>query len=215
MRSPGQEELFDAGVLAERASAEAGDRRRWRRALAGAAVAHLAVLAVPLPEGEVAAPGMEVETRVYELSEVRFAPPEPAPVAPEPAPVPVEPPPTEDEPAAPPGPPPPPRIEVLFPEGELSRLAPPRPLQAVPPPPPPDAPPEGGEARLYLQLDERGRVLSVRAAGGPEPLLAAAQSAAATWVFLPATLDAQPIPVVVEVVVRFPPTSAPPSAPSP
>jgi TonB family protein len=95
---------------------------------------------------------------------------------------------------------------VLFPEGELSRLQPPHPLSAVPPPAPPEAPSEGGEVHLYLQLDQSGEVLGVRGASGDPTLLAAARSAATTWRFTPATLDGEPIPVVVEVVVRFPPT---------
>lgn len=193
-------------VLAERAAAQAGDRRRRRRALAAAVVLHLLVLLAPRPRSESGPPADPGDPRLFLLTEVRFAPPEPpAPVVPELEAV-EEPPPEEEveEAAAAPGPPPPPPVEVLFPEGDLSRLLPPRPIHAAPPPAPPGAPAEGGEVHLYLQLDERGQVFGVRAAGGDAALLAAAADAAKDWVFFPATLDGEPIPVVVEVVVRFP-----------
>lgn len=194
-------------MLAERAAAEAADRRRRRRALAAAVVVHLLVLLAPRPRSESGPPADPGDPRLFLLTEVRFAPPEPPePVVPELEAV-EEPPPeeeVEDEEAAAPGPPPPPPVEVLFPEGDLSRLTPPQPLDAAPPPAPAGASAEGGEVHLYLQLDERGQVYGVRTAGGEPALLAAAAEAAKRWVFIPATLDGQPIPVVVEVVVRFP-----------
>lgn len=196
---------------------EESDRRRRRRALAAALALHLLILLAPRPRLDSGPPAEPGDPRLFLLTEVRFAPPEPpAPVVPELEAV-EEPPPEEeaDEEAAPPGPPPPPPVEVLFPQGDLSRLTPPRPLDAAPPPAPPGAPAEGGEVRLYLQLDERGQVYGVRPAGGDAALLAAAATAAKGWVFLPATLDGQPIPVVVEVVVRFPrarPAATPPPA---
>jgi periplasmic protein TonB len=190
-------------TFAERAAAQADDRRRRRRALAAAVVLHLLVLMAPRPRPDPGPPVDPGDPRLFLLTDVRFAPPEPPePVVPE---LDAE---VEDaapgeeivEEAAPPGPPPPPAVEVLFPEGDLSRLTPPRPLDAAPP----EAPAEGGEVHLYLQLDENGQVYGVRGASGDAALLAAAERAAKGWVFLPATLDGQPIPVVVEVVVRFP-----------
>lgn len=201
------------GLLAARAAEQAAERRLRRRAWIAAAVVHLLVLAAPRPRPDPGPPGDPGDPRLFLLTEVRFAPPEPpAPVVPAVADE-VEAEPEEEEPATP-GPPPPPPVEVLFPEGDLSRLTPPRPLSAVPPPPPEDAPAEGGEVHLYLQLDELGRVYGVRTARGDAALLAAAAEAARGWVFLPATLDGQPIPVVVEVVVRFP-RRPPPAAPPP
>lgn len=194
-------------LLAARAAELAGDRRRRRRALLAAAFVHLLVLLAPRPEPDLGPPADSGDPRLFRLSDVRLAPPAPPePVVPdlEPEEAPPDEP-EEDEEAAAPGPPPPPRVEVLFPEGDLSRLQPPRPLAAVPPPAPPEAPAEGGEIHLYLQLDQSGEVLGVRGASGDPALLAAAQSAAPAWRFLPATLDGEPIPVVVEVVVRFPP----------
>lgn len=189
---------------------EGADRRRRRRALAAALVLHLLVLLAPRPRPDLGPPADPGDPRLFLLGEVRFAPPEPPePVVPELAEEPEEVPEEEEEEeaeedAAPPGPPPPPPVEVLFPEGDLSRLTPPRPLDAAPPPAPPGAGAEGGEVHLYLQLDERGQVYGVRPAGGDAALIAAAADAARRWVFAPATLDGQPIPVVVEVVVRFP-----------
>jgi periplasmic protein TonB len=204
-------------TLAERAAAQAGDRRRRRRALAAAVVVHLLILMAPRPRPDAGPPVDPGDPRLFLLTDVRFAPPEPPePVVPELDPEAEDAPPEEEivEEAAPPGPPPPPAVEVLFPEGDLSRLTPPRPLDAAPPPAPPEAPAEGGEVHLYLQLDENGQVYGVRGASGDAALLAAAAQAAKGWVFLPATLDGQPIPVVVEVVVRFP-RRAPPAAPPP
>lgn len=194
-------------LFAARAAEQAAERRLRRRAVAAALAIHLLVLLAPRPRSEPGPSADPGDPRLFLLSEVRFAPPEPPePVVPELAEEAEEAPVEEEveEEAAPPGPPPPPAIEVLFPEGDLSRLTPPRPLAAAPPPAPPDAPAEGGEVHLYLQLDERGQVYGVRAAGGDAALLAAAAAAARSWVFIPATLDGQAIPVVVEVVVRFP-----------
>lgn len=200
-------------LLAAHAARQAAERRLRRRAWVAAVLVHLLVLAAPRPRPDPGPPGDPGDPRLFLLTEVRFAPPEPpAPVVPAVADeVEAEP---EEEEAATPGPPPPPPVEVLFPEGDLSRLTPPRPLQAVPPPAPEGAPAEGGEVHLYLQLDELGRVYGVRTARGDAALLAAAAEAARGWVFLPATLDGQPIPVVVEVVVRFP-RRPPPAAPQP
>lgn len=194
-------------LLAARLGEQADDRRRRRRALAAAVVGHLLLLLAPRPEPDLGAPADPGDPHLFRLSDVRLAPPAPPePVVPDLEVEPEEAQPEEpEEETAPPGPPPPPRVEVLFPEGELSRLQPPRPLAAVPPSPPPEAPREGGEVHLYLQLDALGEVLGVRGASGDANLLAAAQAAAATWRFTPATLDGEPIPVVVEVVVRFPP----------
>lgn len=193
---------------------EGTDRRRRRRALAAAVVVHLLILLAPRPRLDSGPPAEPGDPRLFLLTDTRFAPPEPpAPVVPEPEAIEEPPPEEEAEESAPPGPPPPPAVEVLFPEGDLSRLTPPRPLDAAPPPAPPEAPAEGGEVRLYLQLDERGQVYGVRPAGGDAALLAAAAAAAKGWVFLPATLDGQPIPVVVEVVVRFPRSRAAASPP--
>jgi hypothetical protein len=206
------------GTFAERAAAQADDRRRRRRALAAALVIHLLILLAPRPRPDPGPPADPGDPRLFLLTDVRFAPPvPPEPVVPELDPevedaVPEE---EDEEEAAPPGPPPPPAVEVLFPEGDLSRLTPPRPLDAAPPPAPPEAPAEGGEIHLYLQLDERGQVYGVRAAGGDAALLAAAAAAARGWVFIPATLDGQAIPVVVEVVVRFPRSRAAAAPPPP
>ena len=202
-------------ILAARAAEEVADRRRRRRAVAAALAVHVAVLLAPRPQPDLGPPGEPHEPRLFLLSEARFAPPEPPPpVVPDEPDEAEEPPPEETVPeeASPPGPPPPPRVEVLFPEGDLSRLAPPRPLAAPPPPTPEGAPAEGGEVHLYLQIDADGEVLSVRPATGDRALLAVAEAAARTWRFLPATLDGEPIPVVVEIVVRFPPP--PPPAPA-
>lgn len=205
-------------LLAARTAEEGGDRRRRRRALAAALAVHLLILLAPRPRPDLGPPGDPAEPRLFLLSEVRFAPPAPPPpVVPEEPEEPAEPP-AEEPPAqeaASFGPPPPPRVEVLFPEGDLSRLAPPRPLAAVPPPTPEGAPAAGGEVHLYLQVDASGEVLGVRGASGDETLLAAAQAAARGWRFLPATLDGEPIPVVVEVVVRFPPPAPPATAAPP
>ncbi|HEX2254767.1 MAG TPA: energy transducer TonB [Thermoanaerobaculia bacterium] len=187
---------------------EAADRRRWRRALALAAAAHLLLLVTPLPSFRQPPGNPGGERPVFVLEEVRFAPPRV-----EPEPLPPEPPAEEEQPEeaeteepeeARLGPPP---VEVLFAESELSRLVPPQAV-AAPPPPYPDAAREAGVAGdviLRLQLDAAGEILDVRVEDGPPELATAARDAALGWRFLPGTLDGVPIPVVVEVRVRFTP----------
>jgi TonB family protein len=203
-------------LLGTFAQEEAADRRRLRRALWVAIVAHVLLLAAPRPEPRTVPVGARRAVAVFELRTARFAPPQPPP--PDPV-VEEEPPELPPEPAeeAELGAPAPPPVEVLFEAGELSRLVPPRPVAVAVPPTPPGPAAAGGEVRLLLRLDEEGSVLDARRLAGDPALAEAAAWAARRWTFLPATLDGQPIPVVVEVAVRFAPGpgAAPPPPPGP
>ncbi len=207
----------DEGPWAAFAGEEARDARRLRRAAVAAVGLHLVLLALPRPVAHPRPGAPPAGAAAFALHSFRLAPPAPPPEPALPAP---EPPPAAP-PAAAAGAPPAaaPRaasVEILFAEGEDSRLVPPRPLATPAPRRPARAPAGRPDAvRLLLRLDAAGSVLDVRVEAGEEPFASAAVAAARGWLFLPATLDGAPLPVVFEVVVRFPPEegAGPPPAP--
>ena len=195
------DEPAPADLLGDRLRERRADRGRRRAALAAAAAVHLLVLLAPRPDLARDRPPLGGERTVFEVQDVRFAPPEPLPA--EPAPDEPEP---DDEELGPPGPPARPTVEILFAESDLSRLVPPRPV-SIPPPAIPEAARRegrGGAVILVVYLDDAGEIAGVRALEGPEDLAAAALDAARGWRFLPGTLDGNPIPVALEVRVAFP-----------
>jgi hypothetical protein len=206
---------------------EAADRRRGVAALAAAAVAHLALLAAPVPWGRGAGPVTLPPTAAtaFRLQALRFAPPQPpaaVPLAAE----------SPSEAAAELGPPPDASAELLVPAGPAGDLVPPQPLVTPPPPYPPELWRRGGggEVLLTLVVDAAGEVAEVtveavrlEAAGEedrderirerretrvPDALAEALGRAAAEsvrhWLFLPATLSGNPISTAVTVRVAFP-----------
>ena len=135
---------------------EAADRRRGLAALAAAALVHVLLLASPLPWGGDPAPVIlpPAAAGAFRLQEMRFAPPRPSAVPPQPpeAPSAVEP--------ADPGPPPAATAELLVPRGPGGGLVPPQPVVAPPPPYPSELWRRGigGEVVLTLVVDAQGEV---------------------------------------------------------
>ena len=192
--------MTDASAYEELAAEEFADRRRWRWALLAAALAHLLLLAVPIPQwGGTGTAPPAAERAVFRLQAFAFTPPPPPPPTPLPG---VGEAAAEDELG---NRPPAPRIDLLLPESPDRRLLPPQAVIAEPPVYPQAAweRGDGGTVVLRLLLDQGGGVVEVTVEDGPEELAEAALAAVRGWTFLPANLDGIAVPAAVSVRVRF------------
>jgi len=209
---------------------ESEDRRSIRAALIVAAVAHLSLLLLQLPEVLAAAPEDEAPKRIHMMETVRFLPPKPEPDPPQPpkpkarkVPIPD---PTPDEPEP---------IRTV--EPEPLELPDPGPVVFIPnvPPPIPEPQPTGplamradiekpvrvhtiepryteiarkariqGVVILQSTIDTDGNVVDVEPLKGlPMGLTEAAVSAVKQWRFEPAKLDGRPVAVYFNLTVSF------------
>ena len=224
--SPSQAET----QLASYVEIESEDRRGFRTALAVAAVAHLSLLLLQLPEVLAEEPTTVAPKRIHMMETVRFLPPKPEPDPPQPpkpkarkVPIP-DPTPNEPEP-------------IRSFEPEPIEVPDPGPVVFIPdvPPPIPDQGPTGplamradiekpirtltidpryteiarrariqGVVILQSTIDADGNVVNVTPLKGlPMGLTEAAVSAVKQWRFEPAKLDGRPVAVYFNLTVSF------------
>jgi len=82
----------------------------------------------------------------------------------------------------------------------------PVPVQTVPAQPPPGQDFRGVVIRIRMGIDARGKVTKANAIGvtaANAPLVAAAERAALSWQFEPATIDGRPVPSQLDLLLRF------------